>query len=369
MLIHWFIYSICLFFAGAIFILYSQYTAFYLLALLIAAPVLSGLLFIAAVRLIKINIMPKAAVILCGSQNALIVNIKNNWILALIKMTLTIAELNRWQQKVSQMDISFNRRGQVVYEYNSTLCGKTIINIKTIKYYDIFGLFSYSKKYAVEQVILTMPKQITETDYYRNTQLYNVLQDKEKEFTEIKQYQLGDDIRHIHWPASARQDDIYIRQYTAQIAVGNKLVIFDNPLTEKFNNAMYEFFYEFAQFFLQKYNVFNWYYLGQDNEVYCRQIENRDGLNYEITAFMKNAGETADYIEHWSKISSDMPADCQQIIYITTTDNIRTKSLDKLYPSPQIIMMHDNDIEYIDNKIIYIDKNELVLSLTEVEGL
>jgi len=36
---------------------------------------------------------------------------------------------------------------------------------------------------------------------------------KGMEFQDIRQYYPGDDVRHIHWNASARQNKVYVKQY------------------------------------------------------------------------------------------------------------------------------------------------------------
>ena len=104
----------------------------------------------------------------------------------------------------------------------SSYCGLVKIKLDRIRVYDYLGLFSASKAADAEMNVAVFPSEqalqitIPETVYgAEGLSEYTVNRPGESndEIRQIREYQVGDPQRRIHWNQSAKTDKLWIKEY------------------------------------------------------------------------------------------------------------------------------------------------------------
>ena len=96
-------------------------------------------------------------------------------------------------------------------------CGQLVITASKIRCYDFLGLFWFSEKKPMILRTLVRPKPVppVHTPSLQALQCPQLIPKPSGSFSEIhelRQYQPGDSLRSIHWKASAKTDQLIVRE-------------------------------------------------------------------------------------------------------------------------------------------------------------
>ena len=109
-------------------------------------------------------------------------------------------------------------------------CGKMKMELGKITVSDWWGGISFPKKVREQERILVMPKPCPvnltvshktkwfpiESDEYATDRSG----DDNTEIYEIREYRNGDRLQKVHWKVSAKQDDLYVKEYSYPLGAG-----------------------------------------------------------------------------------------------------------------------------------------------------
>lgn len=117
------------------------------------------------------------------------------------------------------------------YEVTPTRRGKRTLDSVTVRYALPLGLFQRQERVALPQDVDVYPDvhAARALDMLRRQGREDArvgslrARGGDTEFERLRPYQVGDEIRHVDWRASARRDDLVVRQYQAE---SNQNVVF-----------------------------------------------------------------------------------------------------------------------------------------------
>lgn len=215
-------------FLAAEYYIASQYHLTILLLITIFQLILLIPLFIQpryAKKNIKIEIQKKE--ILNSPAGEVNVLIKNTSFLPVNHLTLQLfyrGKRNRKNRWIVNVNVSAHSQERVKLSLTNLLPGRLDLTYEKVYLYDIFQLFSSSKKLKMLQKIYVMPE-------YHSLNINLLMRDaKENEdnlkmqsnaserdnFKQLRDYRTGDRMRDIHWPTSARFNQVYVKEYEGQ---------------------------------------------------------------------------------------------------------------------------------------------------------
>lgn len=103
-------------------------------------------------------------------------------------------------------------------------CGKLEFCVKKIKVYDCWGFFSVSGKRNDKQSIIVMPKPYPVNLTVSNRTKWFPIDgesyakdrsgDDTAEIYEVREYRAGDRLQKVHWKLSAKEDSLYIKEFS-----------------------------------------------------------------------------------------------------------------------------------------------------------
>ena len=171
----------------------------------------------------------------------------------LLLLSLTFVEQNREQQQ--EVAITLNARESRQYEVVFAMehCGIKKIHLQKGWLQDYMGWFRipFSKSllencvtvYPKEQVqILTLKTSSQNQDTQDETESDKRGQAKDQ-FLGVRPYISGDSLKHIHWKMSAKQGELYVREYSEDIRAMH-LILLDVPALKKLSPEEQEHAYE-----------------------------------------------------------------------------------------------------------------------------
>ncbi|MBQ7266518.1 MAG: DUF58 domain-containing protein [Firmicutes bacterium] len=134
------------------------------------------------------------------------------------------------------------KRGENVLKLSltSNKCNIVDLNIKKIKIYDIFCIFSRSKTVktnigiallpvADENFSLDMPFSSEKGGENTNT----VFGEQTRDVKQLRSYERGDVLRHIHWNATASKDELQIKEYENSSAFKTDMAVRGERVKER----------------------------------------------------------------------------------------------------------------------------------------
>lgn len=103
-------------------------------------------------------------------------------------------------------------------------CGEVKLGIEKITSYDFMGLFSLSRKRKEQAYVIVMPKpypvNLCVTNRTRWFPVDGESYEKDRkgedasEIYDVREYRAGDRMQKVHWKLSAREDTIYIKEFS-----------------------------------------------------------------------------------------------------------------------------------------------------------
>lgn len=212
--------------------------ALFFLVLLLLFPLFTGTA--AWIGGKKIKLMLKVPVFcMLGQETEISFQLTKNKRILIGKIELPVSFENPLFGDKEEKQLIICPGQQAVTEYFLPLetdrCGKVKIRQTEICYYDVLGLFRFKKASRQEQSIYIYPKQIPLHILLNQRPLSmetgDIFDEKVRgqdvsEIFDLRNYQIGDSIRTIHWKLSSKMDDLLVREFSRP-ANYNTIILFE----------------------------------------------------------------------------------------------------------------------------------------------
>ena len=111
--------------------------------------------------------------------------------------------------------------GNFVFKYRFSLCGKMNVHFKSIKICDILGISSVEINKPKDLELIIYPEKV-DINIFKNNHLSGYVAGSSSEnnkkgadntgISDLRDYQVGDPIKQIHWKLSLKKDTLIVRE-------------------------------------------------------------------------------------------------------------------------------------------------------------
>ena len=214
MLKTWFLYSISLIAAFIFFLFYKMWLSWYILIALLAIPVFALIVTIAASLTVKFSVV-NPAVTVKGKPAFIklsIEGIASAFSFYKVKMITTDHMAGTQEKKV--IVICDNGVTKIPLETNH--CGAYSYKLSKLKVYDLLGFFHFDQNINKDIELLVkpspeMPGYMPDMYGFKAKNLRKSSKPN-SEIYDIRDYQLGDPVKTIHWKMSAKKDKYLVKE-------------------------------------------------------------------------------------------------------------------------------------------------------------
>ena len=214
MLKTWFLYSISLIAAFIFFLFYKMWLSWYILIALLAIPVFALIVTIAASLTVKFSVV-NPAVTVKGKPAFIklsIEGIASAFSFYKVKMITTDHMAGTQEKKV--IVICDNGVTKIPLETNH--CGAYSYKLAKLKVYDLLGFFHFDQNINKDIELLVkpspeMPGYMPDMYGFKAKNLRKSSKPN-SEIYDIRDYQLGDPVKTIHWKMSAKKDKYLVKE-------------------------------------------------------------------------------------------------------------------------------------------------------------
>ena len=210
----WGVYSVSLISSFVFFLCYKMWVSWILLIIVLAVPLLSLVMSLAASATMKFKADCPAAIRL-GDEihlNVTTSGIASYFSFCKVRMTVTDYMAGKTVKKVFMI----HDRGTSKIPVDTSHCGAYSYRLTWLYIYDLFGLFFVKINLNMNNEILVKPVPAMPSvmpDMFgfkaknlRRSKLPN------SEIYDIREYQIGDPLRSIHWKMSAKKDALLVKE-------------------------------------------------------------------------------------------------------------------------------------------------------------
>ncbi|MBP5417327.1 MAG: DUF58 domain-containing protein [Clostridiales bacterium] len=212
---NWCIYILALAGTFTFFLFYQMWMAWYCLVLLLCIPPLSLIMCLLSIRKRKVHLIAPRNVKI-GDEASVELAIPECLanMISFLRIDYSFTEKMTGERIRRKMYIHGNTH--VSIPVNADHCGAFAVEVTRIKIYDLFGLFwTRQKPHSSCEVIVHPVPQIPEAMPDLNGFKARTLKKSTSPYSEIydvREYVLGDLIKNIHWKASAKRDDLLVKE-------------------------------------------------------------------------------------------------------------------------------------------------------------
>ena len=214
MLKTWFLYSISLIAAFIFFLFYKMWLSWYILIALLAIPVFALIVTIAASLTVKFSIV-NPAVTVKGKPAFIklsIEGIASAFSFYKVKMITTDHMAGTQEKKV----IVICDNGVTKIPLETDHCGAYSYKLSKLKVYDLLGFFHFDQNINKDIELLVkpspeMPGYMPDMYGFKAKNLRKSSKPN-YEIYDIRDYQLGDPVKTIHWKMSAKKDKYLVKE-------------------------------------------------------------------------------------------------------------------------------------------------------------
>lgn len=253
-------------------VFFHNYFLFFLLVFLIVLPILSIAAEYYVSEHLICTITPLQNVVRQGQESELTVSVTNPTWIPLLSCFLTVTMKNHFfpdTTETIQLHIPAvcRQTNTVSFPFTSQYNGEIISTITKLKVHDMLGLSSRTILLAHAASVAVMPtssRQLipSETNAKENGYLFlqnSVGKGNSENMLDIREYQSGDRLQHIHWKLSAKKDTLLVKEFemnTEQCVCILIDLVQDKEISDCFN-LLYSFCLKHLP--LHHYVVVNWW--------------------------------------------------------------------------------------------------------------
>lgn len=158
---------------------------------------------------------------------------------AVIKVMFTYQYLAEKKVRKSSYTVSVNARKSVKVDVNllAEYCGKIQFGVPKLKVFDCGGFFALTRKIQEKQSMVIMPKPYPVTLIVSNRTKWFPIDgesyakdrsgDDSAEIYEVREYRAGDRMQKVHWKLSAKEDDLFIKEFSYPLGAAVVILLED----------------------------------------------------------------------------------------------------------------------------------------------
>lgn len=241
---------------GSVFfyILYIDKLSFYLMVFLFAIPIVFGVINFSIRKKLKFSVRSFESFYSKDEEIPIILSIENKSIIPVSYARITLEYQNENFGKTSTLIINTpilpKDKQDLRLEISSAHCGNIRVNITRIRVFDPI-LLSYftlkkpklsGKEHQTEFLVVPEIRDLnieletkTVVDYESDTFSKNKSGDDPSEIFDMHEYKPGDKINRIHWKLTAKQDVMFVKEYS--LPINNSIcLIIDHRRCSGFND-------------------------------------------------------------------------------------------------------------------------------------
>ena len=210
----WVVYSVSLLSSFVFFLCYKMWVSWILLLIVLAVPVLSLIMSIVASQTLEFKADCPAAIRLGDEINLKVTTsgIASYFSFCKVKMIITDRMAGKTKKKVFMI----HDRGTSKIPVDTSHCGSYSYMLTWLYVYDLFGLFFVKINLNTNNEILVKPVPAMPSvmpDMF-GFKAKNLRKSKKPgaEIYDIREYQIGDPLRSIHWKMSAKKDALLVKE-------------------------------------------------------------------------------------------------------------------------------------------------------------
>lgn len=219
---------ICLFIAAVFaFLYFRSRSSLIILFILFIMPVCSYMVAINQREALEISIKPANGKIYANDTAYFIISLNNPHPFPLMKVAMNIIISNPFMDSKGELQAVMGAVGRKTEKLSLPLTVNDIgivrVDIADIRLFDFLGIFSFSVsdyKYAYANRVSVLPKVTPESEEFFNSFRVGFLESEEStmkgsdfsEVSDLRQYIPGDRLKDIHWKASAKRQEIMVKE-------------------------------------------------------------------------------------------------------------------------------------------------------------
>jgi len=210
----WAVYLLSLFSSFVFFLCYKMWVSWICLIVILLIPVLSLVMSLIASRTMTFKVQCPGNVLIGTPTNILVTTggIASYFSFCKLKITVT----DRMAGTTKKRTFVINDKGTSKIPVDTSHCGAYSYDLSWLTVYDLFGLFFTKTNVNKFNEILVKPSPSMPDvmpDMY-GFKAKNLRKSKQPgaEIYDIKEYQIGDSIRSIHWKMSAKKDTLLVKE-------------------------------------------------------------------------------------------------------------------------------------------------------------
>lgn len=221
------VYFIVFLASAAFYLFYSGYLSFFTAAAVLLLPLASRIMTMIAVRNTRVRFEVKEPCV--GKDEDIVLDIvfDNRSVFPIaqagLKFRCTNSLCGETRQDSFFMPVGARAEQAVEYGMKSRYCGKIVMELSSVKYYDYLGIFTFTRKPEIKAEAFVLP-QIqpldigidTTVNFSAESNTYSAEKpgDDPSEIFDIRPYRSGDRLKSIHWKLSTKTDELMVKEFS-----------------------------------------------------------------------------------------------------------------------------------------------------------
>lgn len=264
------------------------------------------------------------------------------------------------EQYAQEINLSLKGKSQtsLPLHLQSEAVGKIRMWITDVSVFDFFGNFNLKRQWyeQSEFYILPIPYPISISKADIASSLNDLLLDNgikkgidTYDILGFKEYEMGDNIRQIHWKLSSKIDDFIVKEMREPIEI-SQFILLEPALKEKDTqeiNQMVEAFYSLSKTLLNHAQVHSvGWYDGETNSLHVKEIQSLDQLNVSLREILGVRFQHSDAVGLEAFIQSAYYLETSHLFYIKS-QQIETEQMNQLHHMEVTTVQYQSSAEKV----------------------
>lgn len=309
-------------------ILYTQYSMYQFVGILILFPLFSYLFAVLAGILLRIRIEVTEETVERGDEFKLSIKIKNRSIFPVLHGAVGYrygygVMKNRQKGKIP---FQVKARGEATLTFTTCCeyCGTFHFSVSGVWIKDYLHVFSFYKRVKAWEKQVIFPKlelinlEVVDTTVFYNDEYDEFYEDHPgndpSEIFEIREYREGDKLQRIHWKLSSKKDMLMVKEFSDPIVISS-VVICDNEcdgkgmeLVRQWSELVQKTIQVSYSLLLKQVNHYVYWFDAEKGNGVRKEIKSEEDLNVCMKQLMQaipyeNSDDYVSYLVHSEKVA------------------------------------------------------------------
>lgn len=317
-------------------VLYIDYQPLVILIIMVVFPMILLLYICIARKYLAIVLEIADSEVIRGDRLNFLIKITNKIILPATNIVITMEFKYSNCEEPMLQEFVVNAREFDATRISGTMllnyCGSLKVGVVKAYIYDPVRLFRLKIKCDGNASIIVMP-HLAEPDLYTlytpplsdmDTQYYSnkTHGDDSSEIFDVREYREGDNISRVHWKLSAKEENLFVKEYSLPISRSNVILLelFDvNTIEERKNlDGVYEMAYAIGNFACMREKIFSIaYYSMEQHCLKSIEISSNEMLIEAMALVIQESTYRKEAFALKEFLLGEI-LECERLYYITT---------------------------------------------------